>query len=319
MLVFSILFSLLLCSELSKATEVNFVAMGDAPYFLPEGNSMFQKLLKQINEEKPNFAVHIGDIRGGATDCSDEVLLAVKDQLQTLEVPLIYTPGDNEWTDCHRHKTGPNDPLERLSFLRKTFFADAYSLGKKRLLLESQSNQKNFSEFSENRSWGIEDIHFFTVHIVGSDNNYKPGDESAMNEFQKRMEANLAWIERNFAEANATKAKAVVLFFQANLNMDKKPEKREGFNPIIEKLAQLVPQFSGHVLAVHGDTHIFRIDHPLKVNTPWNLDWPLDNFTRLEVYGAPDVRGIKVTVDTSKGQPFSFAPLKNIPWEYPKK
>lgn len=313
-----LLLAILAAPTHSSAAEINFIAMGDAPYFLPEGSSMFEKLLSQINKEKPEFAVHIGDIRGGITDCSDNILLAVKDQFQSLEVPLVYTPGDNEWTDCHRHKTGPNDPLERLSFLRKIFFSDAFSLGKKKIPLEQQSDQKRFSAFAENRSWMIGDVLFFTLHIVGSNNNYSPENPNAMAEFQSRMEANLAWIDHNFTAAKKTNAKAVVLFFQANLEMEKKPEKREGFNPLIEKLASLVPNFPGHVLAVHGDTHIFRIDHPLKVNTPWNLNWPVANFTRLEVYGAPDVRGVKVNINTSKSQPFSFSSLESIPWEYPK-
>ena len=32
--------------------------------------------------------------------------------------PLVYTPGDNEWTDCHRANNGAYDPLERLGVVR---------------------------------------------------------------------------------------------------------------------------------------------------------------------------------------------------------
>jgi hypothetical protein len=37
-------------------------------------------------------------------------------------VPLVYTPGDNEWTNCHRVNNGVYDPLERLAAVPKTFF-----------------------------------------------------------------------------------------------------------------------------------------------------------------------------------------------------
>lgn len=37
-------------------------------------------------------------------------------------MPLVYTPGDNEWTDCHRVNNGAYDPLDRLAAVRKTFF-----------------------------------------------------------------------------------------------------------------------------------------------------------------------------------------------------
>ena len=34
--------------------------------------------------------------------------------LSNLRGPVIYTPGDNEWTDCHRVNNGGYNPLERL-------------------------------------------------------------------------------------------------------------------------------------------------------------------------------------------------------------
>src|SRR5690606_35598316 len=44
---------------------------------------------------------------------------------------LVYTPGDNEWTDCHRSRAGGFDPLERLAALRSLFFARGEALGGK--------------------------------------------------------------------------------------------------------------------------------------------------------------------------------------------
>ena len=36
--------------------------------------------------------------------------------------PLILTPGDNDWTDCHGVETRKFDPLQRVSKLRTMFF-----------------------------------------------------------------------------------------------------------------------------------------------------------------------------------------------------
>ena len=81
--------------------------------------------------------------------------------------PLIYTPGDNEWTDCHRPPNFPEDPAEadplnRLSLVRETFFADGYSLGEKEIPVQRQS-----VEYPENARW-IRGVTFATLHVVGS-------------------------------------------------------------------------------------------------------------------------------------------------------
>ena len=36
-------------------------------------------------------------------------------EFNNFEAPFIYTPGDNEWTDCHRENNGSFDPIERLT------------------------------------------------------------------------------------------------------------------------------------------------------------------------------------------------------------
>ena len=40
------------------------------------------------------------------------------------EDPLVYTPGDNEWTDCHETKEfSSGAPLNELAAVRSLFFA----------------------------------------------------------------------------------------------------------------------------------------------------------------------------------------------------
>ena len=47
------------------------------------------------------------------------------DLFRSLPVPVLYTPGDNEWTDCHRRRAGGFDPRERLTRLRQMFYDES--------------------------------------------------------------------------------------------------------------------------------------------------------------------------------------------------
>ena len=49
----------------------------------------------------------------------------IREQFDRFEMPLLYTPGDNEWTDCHRPAAGTYNPLERLDAVREAFLRDA--------------------------------------------------------------------------------------------------------------------------------------------------------------------------------------------------
>ena len=60
--------------------------------------------------------------------------------------------------------------------------------------------------------------------------------------------------------------------------------------------------FAGPVVLAVGDTHIFRVDKPL-----YQADGTLvENFTRVETFGSPDVHWVRVTVDPREREVFSF-------------
>jgi len=70
----------------------------------------------------------------------------------TLPIPVVYTPGENEWTDCHRANNGAYDPLERLSALRQVFFPVAgLALGGGMKQVYSQSSVAGLEKFVENQ------------------------------------------------------------------------------------------------------------------------------------------------------------------------
>ena len=62
--------------------------------------------------------MHLGDIKNGSSRCDDSYFAQIAAGFSSLTIPLIFTPGDNEWTDCHRANNGAYDPLERLAALR---------------------------------------------------------------------------------------------------------------------------------------------------------------------------------------------------------
>ena len=124
------------CSFGSSAQTMapfKFMVLGDMPYNIPDDYARYEQLIAQINQQKPSFTIFVGDTKSGSTPCSDEYNQKVKSYFDRYDSPLIYSIGDNEWTDCHRPLAGSYDPLERLSDLRLTFFNSKKSLGKRKI------------------------------------------------------------------------------------------------------------------------------------------------------------------------------------------
>src|SRR5690349_6718116 len=84
----------------------SIIAMGDMPYHLPQDMERFKRLTDQVNQFNPLFSVHVGDIKGGGSLCSDAYFYQMKDMFMQFKGPLILTPGDNDWTDCDRPACG---------------------------------------------------------------------------------------------------------------------------------------------------------------------------------------------------------------------
>ncbi len=295
-----------------------FVALGDMPYGEPaKVYPPFKALIGQINALKPAFTVHVGDTKSGSTPCSDKMLLDQLDFMNSFEAPIVYTPGDNEWTDCHRKKAGRFDPVERLAFLRKHYFSRGpQSLGKVPMKLERQSDlMKGFKEYPENARFVKEGVHFITAHVVGSNNNFEVRDPRAAREFFARDRANVAWLNAGFDKAIAGKAKALVLVIHADMF---KPgffrAKKEafsgasGFKSFGDALIKAAAAFKKPVLLIYGDTHVYDIMRPFRKKAP--------NVVALQVFGAKHMHAVKVMVDTRTSGVFAILPVMNKALKY---
>jgi hypothetical protein len=93
--------------------DVRFTAavFGDVPYgTTPTDTSEFQAfpgLIKSINDDPDvSLALHAGDIHSGKQYCTQAYDKSIFDVMNTLADPLVYTPGDNEWADCHKSGEG---------------------------------------------------------------------------------------------------------------------------------------------------------------------------------------------------------------------
>ncbi|MDQ3722972.1 MAG: hypothetical protein M3376_07885, partial [Actinomycetota bacterium] len=230
--------------------------------------------------------------------------------------PLVYTPGDNEWTDCHRASNGGYLPTERLAQLRELFFdRPGRTLGG-RAQVRFQSRA-----LPENVMWRSGRVQFGLVHVVGSNDGQLPwfGDrkdaatgapkpetvaETALRsrEFVAREAAALAWIDRIFDKAEDRNAPAVVLAMQADM-WDGPQANQTAFAPIKAVIADRALRFGRPVLLLQGDSHEFLVDTP--AGMPPNL-------TRIVVQGgsttsSPSVpRGyLRLRVDPASASVFS--------------
>lgn len=297
------------------AERFNFVALGDTPYFLPQDYDAFGRLIARVNTIKPAFTLHLGDIISGQTRCDDALYSRVREMFATFDGALVYTPGDNEWTDCHRPNSGRYDPLERLARVREMFFPDpARSLGRAPIRVISQSADARFAKFVENARWERAGVVFATVHVPGSNNNLQR-DQAAVSEYVERNAANVAWIDAVFARARESNAKGVVLAFQANLRFEMEPPQtdlRSGFNDTLIALKRNAIEWGKPVLLIHGDHHRLLIDQPLIGPGRKRIM----NVTRMMVHGEDEVHATIVGIDTDNPDLFSFTPVyiqENIP------
>ena len=306
-----VIFYLLILTGISASAQTkkdqtfSVIAFGDMPYFLPEDYTRFENLIKTVNTQHQAFNVHVGDIKSSSTKCTEEYYNKIYGYFEQFNKPLIYTPGDNEWTDCNKEEAGSYDPEERLGVIRKTFFKDNKSFGREKIGLVAQSQNQQFSKFVENRRWEYNSISFATLHLVGTNNNLVPDSKNFNKEFFERDAANLAWLEEIFKNAKSNNSRGLVIFTQADMfNPDKGDS---GFKHILASLKKLTMAFQKPVLWVNGDSHKYIVDKPIVIDKTSKK--VLQNFTRLQVFGEQDIHAVKIIFDPASESLFTTEQL----------
>ncbi len=284
---------------------LTLAVIGDTPYG-DEQIADFPDLVDAVDRDRSvRGVIHLGDVKTGSSTCGDARLRTSFDLYETFDDPFFYTPGDNEWTDCHRAAAGGFDPLERLQSLREIAYpVPGRTLGGRSVRVRTQADTRRHSEFVENQLWQRRQVVFSLVHVVGSNNDLVPWfgvaetpqqRERRLAEFRRRDAANLAWLERSFELAQRRNARAVVVGMQADTFVPGAP--KEGFEAVIQRLSELSTQFGKPVLLLQGDTHEYRTDRPLS-------DAP--NLTRIVVEGETADEWLRLRVDPRSSEVFSW-------------
>jgi hypothetical protein len=283
----------------SRVAKYEIALTGDMPYG-DKGRTQFPRVINEINADPHiSFTLFDGDIKNGSERCDQPLYDLAAKNFDSFHQPLVYVPGDNEWTDCDRASNGSYDPNERLALVRKMFAGTPNSLGQQKLELKRQS-----STFPENVQWEYGAVSYLGLNIPGSDNNAPQFDAAGklidgdLAEYTARNAANLDWLDKGFAAAKAARSKAIVIVLQA----DMWTEPTAHFADTKRKLAQLSIGFPGQVLLVNGDSHFIKIDKPL---TDAN-NQVIENVTRLQTFGSDQNHWVSADIDPNDPQVFTF-------------
>ncbi|HUQ18989.1 MAG TPA: metallophosphoesterase [Gemmatimonadaceae bacterium] len=273
--------------------KFSFGVFGDGPYF-PEEQDRFERLLEDVRRSDIDWWIHIGDLLWNP--CTDDALEERLAQLRSAAKPLVYTPGDNEWTDTHDERVGAHDPLDRLSGIRRIFFCNpSLEVRGEAVEVRCQSSDERFPEFCENARWEYGGFVFATVHVVGSNNGramFASRTAAHDEEVERRTTAAVQWIDDAFATAARGNARGLVLAMHANIGLERDGSRGDAFDRILEDLENNLLYYSKPVLVIHGDSHTHRTDNPFRDRSGRIMT----NLTRLEAFGSPDIGWVRVVV-----------------------
>ena len=306
---------------------------GDLPYESATSNVQttigVPNLIADMNSQRLKFTVHNGDLKAGSVvQCTDQLYFQSLDFFNTLRAPAMFTPGDNDWTDCDRPANGGYNSRERLDRERAILFSTPYSFGQRRMRQEVQTEKlclgvDGLVPCVENRRWNVGRVVYVTLNVPGSCNNLCDTNPDPA-EFAARNAANIKWLKETFAKAKTQNAAGVMIIAQANPGWDLSDPTRapvrnpntlaeavaatDGYKDYLTALRTEVIAFRKPVAYVHGDSHYFRVDKPFLDASGRRLE----NFTRVETFGnnvqngTNDVQWVKAIVDPNSREVFSY-------------
>jgi hypothetical protein len=320
---------------------ITLAVFGDWPYSSVLLNSA-QLLIDSINSDpKVRLVMHVGDIHSGSMACTGAGLnpppagsvpgwnRGIFDLFERFRDPLVYTPGDNEWTDCHKKKElGSGAPLNELAAVRSLFFPNpGTTLGvqKRRVLTQAKKFSRVYpadAQFVENIMWQESRVVFVTVNMPGSNNDGLAWsapftDETARTrEAAQRTGAAIRWLQAAFAAAAEDDAKAMLIGLQANM-WDSEAllpggDGLSNYALFVHELASLSLHFGRPVLLINGDSHVFGADRPLadpaSATGRIHAAPAVPNLTRITVQGSTSAPSewLRLTIDPHAAAPFSW-------------
>jgi hypothetical protein len=293
----------------AKAKTAETIAVyGDSPYGTSNVDTAQKTatpaFIDTINADPDvSLVMHIGDIHSGKQFCTQAYDQAISQLSQAFQDPLVYTPGDNEWADCHKTAEGgglwntptagiinfqydspgvlsdyaAGNPVANLLLIRSIFFpSPGFTLGQSPLTVDSQAldydpSHPSDRNYVENVMWEQSNVLFVTVNLPGGSNNdddiwYGTPTKSSdqQQEAAERTGADLRWLDAAFARAQKNKVAAIVIGAQADMwDPEKGAAHQVLYEPFVQKIADSTKASGKPVIMFNGDSHIYRSDNPL--------------------------------------------------------
>jgi hypothetical protein len=338
---------LILMFSTAAQAKSTVAVFGDAPYGTTPTDATELKatpaFIDAINADRDvDLVVHVGDIHSGKQYCTEAYDRQIFDLWRSFERPLVYTPGDNEWTDCNKSGEGGGswdkssgaikyvldakgepvdyangDPIANLALVREIFFPRVgRTLGGRAMPVLSQAEVPSAYpsdwDFIENVMWIRSGVLFVTINLPGGSNNDEdvwygaPVMTAAQQqEIDERNGADLRWLELAFDFARFMRLEGVVIATQADMwDPEKGAAHQIGYEPYIAALAEQTTRFGKPVLLLNGDSHVYQTGNPLTPNDPIHPGYDVPNFHRIVVHGSTmPLEWLKLTIDPHQHAP----------------
>jgi hypothetical protein len=261
---------------------VTFAFIGDVPYTAAQ-TPLMPALTASINADpQVAFVAHSGDFKGGSDSCSDAAFQSTFAQFQTLSDPFWYTPGDNDWTDCHRNSNGNFNPADRLAKVRSLYFSKpGRTTGGQTMKVKSQAESKVKADrvLVENTQFNKECVTFGAIHSVSSNQGYldpnyastagsgssgyaveTPAQKAARYaEVDARIAADVRWIDDIFKSAEKNNSSAVFLMMQAEPSLGPIDNDKVYGTEFVAIHNEIYAMADAHpsmqIVIAHGDQH----------------------------------------------------------------
>ena len=294
------------------AAPSTLAVYGDAPYGTTPGDDSELKatpaFIDNVNADPDvSIVLHVGDIHSGKQYCTEAYDRTIFDLWRRFDDPLVYTPGDNEWTDCHKAAEGGGtydaasgtikyvldasgspvdyangDPVANLELVRSIFFPlPGVTLGRHRKLVLSQAEipsplHPSDQQFVENVMWIQSRVLIVAINLPGGSND--DGDAwygaptaspTQLAEAQLRDGADLRWLDLAFTIAEWAHLDGVIIQAQADMwDPEKGPAHQTSYEPYVRAVAEHTTRLGKPVLMLNGDSHAYLSDNPLGASDP---------------------------------------------------
>lgn len=236
----------------SDAGSYSFAILGSVG---SDNDRAVPRLLRAVGESPARFLVHFDQSTPSRDSCADAAVDRRRALLDTSVKPAIPVLAASEWADCG---SAGGDPMERLARIGDLLFAGDQSFGQSRLRWLRQSAVPRFHRYRENLRWQVGRVLFATMNLPDNNNDFRIA-AGRNGEFEERLVANRAWIERTFRIAAERRLAGIVLFVDAAPRFsvpmrapDTRSRDRDGYYEWKLALRESVARFNGQVLLVQG-------------------------------------------------------------------